>query len=121
MEFDRIPGDTVTRFILSGSMETGRFERFRFEAKDAVIPQSPHLMLDVSGVDFIDSCGSGTMIELFKHTKLHGGELIIAGMQEHLVKLFQMLKLDTFFTMVPDLSAGEALLAKIRRRDQGVS
>ncbi len=52
------------------------------------------LVLDLSGVEFIDSSGLAVMVSIMRSL---GGDLRLAGIKENILKLFKATKLDKVF------------------------
>lgn len=96
MDFEKFEFEKGTAFILSGSMEVGRFDRFLHEARAALSPESPFLLCDLENVDFLDSSGISALIELFKITKLSGGELVLAGVRDYPLQILKTVRLDQY-------------------------
>jgi anti-sigma B factor antagonist len=109
MDFERVPAGPITVFAVAGPLEAGHLDRLRHEAREAVTSAAPHLLFDLSQVEFVDSSGIGLLIELFKHAKLEGGELIVAGLTRYPSELFRILRLDQYIRSYP--GRDEALTA----------
>lgn len=67
------------------------------------------MVLDMSQITFINSMGLGMCIDFRNRTNKAGGKSVLLGMNQQLVDLFKMVKVDRLYTIVKD--AGE--LAKI--------
>lgn len=59
------------------------------------------VVVDLAKVNYIDSSGLATLVELLKKTKGHGGSLALAGMSEKVKSLFEITKLDKLFPIFP--------------------
>jgi len=51
---------------------------------------SKHLVMDFSGVSFMDSSGIGVLMGRYKKVKDKGGKIYIAGCSEHVRKILEM-------------------------------
>ena len=58
-------------------------------------------VVDLAKVNYIDSSGLATLVELLKKTKGQGGNLALAGMSEKVKSLFEITKLDKLFPIFP--------------------
>jgi anti-sigma B factor antagonist len=67
------------------------------------------LIVDLSGVAFLDSTGLGALVEARAATSDAGGALPLVCSQERILKLFTITGLDGVFTIHPTI--GEALTA----------
>ncbi len=59
------------------------------------------IVVDLTGVSYIDSSGLATLVELLKKTKSQGGSMGLAGMSEKVKSLFEITKLDKLFQIYP--------------------
>ena len=58
-----------------------------------------HLLLDLGGVDFIDSFGLGVLIGALKRVRLLDGELRLVVAEPRLRRVFEVCDLDRVFTL----------------------
>lgn len=69
------------------------------------------LVVDLAKVNYIDSSGLATLVELLKKTKGQGGGLALAGMSEQVKSLFEITKLDKLF---PIFQTHQEAVAKVK-------
>lgn len=62
------------------------------------------LIVDFSGVSYIDSSGIATLVEGLKIMNTYGGRLQLTGMTEDILEIFRFSKLDTIFEICGDMS-----------------
>ena len=68
------------------------------EALVAVCDDKPsRLVINLSGVDYMDSSGVGTLVEVFRRVNAYKGELGLCGMNDRVRSIFEITKLDQFF------------------------
>jgi anti-sigma B factor antagonist len=65
------------------------------------------LVVDLSGVSFIDSAGLGAVIEAM-HEVEYGGKFALVDLQETVRSIFKMLRLDQAFSIFPDVDTALA-------------
>ena len=58
---------------------------------------SKKIVVDLEKVNYIDSSGLATLVEILKKTKTQGGSLGLAGMSDKVKSLFEITKLDKLF------------------------
>jgi len=68
-----------------------------------------HLVLDFSGIRYIDSSGVGALIRLAQHSNAIGGEIQVANLTGTPRKILEMTNMIRLFTVVSDVE--EALRA----------
>jgi anti-sigma B factor antagonist len=57
------------------------------------------LVVDLSGLGFIDSSGLGVLVAALKHTRERGGQLVLAGLQQPARRVFEITDLTALFTI----------------------
>ena len=57
------------------------------------------LVLDLSGLTFIDSAGLGAIIGGLRRVRSHEGDLLLVGLNDELQKVFELCELDQIFNM----------------------
>ena len=73
-----------------------------------IIKGSPNrIILDLSGVSYMDSSGIGTLVEIKRRVDRNKGSLILAALQPRVRGLFQITKLERFFTIAADVAEAE--------------
>jgi anti-sigma B factor antagonist len=66
------------------------------------------LVLDLEGVDFLDSTGLGTIIGALKRARTHGGDLRLVCTETRITRLFEITGLDKAVPLLPSLDAAVA-------------
>ena len=64
------------------------------------------ILLNLAGVEYIDSMGLGSLVGAFVSVKRQGGELKLLNMHDKVTDLMQITKLYTVFDIVNDEAAG---------------
>ena len=72
--------------------------------------RTPTVIVDLTGVDYMDSSGVATLVEGLQFCRGYGGAFRLAGLGETVRQVFRFAKLDTVFEIYP--SAGEARAAR---------
>ncbi len=67
------------------------------------------LIVDLSGVSFIDSSGLGALLSGYKNANLRSGLFILAGLQPRVQSMFELTRLHRVFEIFPTI---EDALAK---------
>ena len=58
------------------------------------------VVVDLEKVNYIDSSGLATLVEILKKTKSQGGSLGLAGLSDKVKSLFEITKLDKLFVIL---------------------
>jgi anti-sigma B factor antagonist len=66
------------------------------------------LVVDLSGVTYVDSSGLAVLIEAMQNVTEYGAEFALAGLQESVRTIFEIARLDQVFRIFPDAEAALA-------------
>jgi anti-sigma B factor antagonist len=69
----------------------------RERLSDLVSSGQYHLVLDLEGVDFLDSTGLGVLVGALKRVRPHDGEIVLVCAQERILKVFRITGLTSVF------------------------
>ncbi len=59
----------------------------------------PRLIINLESVGYIDSSGVATLVKAFQSVNAYRGRLALAGMNDRVRSVFEITKLDQFFTI----------------------
>lgn len=75
----------------------------------AMIEQKPpRLVVDLSGVSYIDSSGLAVLIEGMQNVEAYGGKFVLAGLRDNVRPIFEIARLDQVFIIFPHVDAALA-------------
>ena len=77
---------------------------------DQVLADGRHCLLDLSGVEFIDSTGVGLLIRLQKKVRTAGKQLVLLAPSPIVQRALHLMHLKSFFATAPNLVAARELL-----------
>jgi anti-sigma B factor antagonist len=63
---------------------------------------SPNLVMDLTGVEFVDSAGVGVLVGLFKHARTRGGRARFCGLTAGVRATLELIQLDRIFDIVSE-------------------
>lgn len=72
----------------------------------------PALVLDLAEVTFIDSSGLAAIIEYFRDTSANEGVLCLAGLNENLQTIFEIVRLEKVLAIFPTRRDALAAVAR---------
>jgi len=84
---------------VSGEIDMATAPKLRQQVQNVTASRPDGLVLDLDGVDFIDSTGLGVMVGAAKRLRVSGGVLRIVCSQTHLNELFELTRLDAVFDL----------------------
>ena len=95
----------------------GRFDAHETSAVSAWLAQNTEnppaqLVINLSGVNFIDSAALSTLVQGLKRCRQRGGDLHLCALQEPVRIIFELTRLKRAFTIVDDERTAVSLFAK---------
>jgi anti-sigma B factor antagonist len=105
-EVSEIAGWTVVS--LYGELDVATTPGLREQLVELIADGARMLVLDLDGVDFIDSTGLGTIISVLKRARTHGGDLRLVCTQSRITRLFEITGLDKAVPLLPSLDLAVA-------------
>jgi len=95
---ERSDGDIVVR--VAGEIDLSRSPEFHQALVDFCSEKPRRLILNMSGVEYIDSSGVGTLVEVFRRLKKDHRTMVLVSPSERVSGVLEITKLDQFFTIV---------------------
>ncbi|WP_170291743.1 STAS domain-containing protein [Heliobacterium mobile] len=86
-------------YFLEGSFNAVEAAKFREDVVKRMEQGRIKLILNLGGIDFIDSAGLGFLVSILKTTVKMGGQLRLSHLTPLTQEIFQMTKLDRVFTV----------------------
>lgn len=94
---------------VSGDIDLARSPELRVNLLEMTKSKPKRLVVDLTGVGYMDSSGVATLVEALQVQRRHQGKLVLFGLQPKVQSIFEIARLTMVFTIVPDLET-----AKIR-------
>jgi anti-sigma B factor antagonist len=96
-----------TIVAVRGEVDLYSSPRMREAILSGVSRKNPRVIVDLSGVSYMDSSGIATLVEALQLTRKHSGSLVIAGLSERVREVFELARLESVFQLAA--SVDEAL------------
>ena len=98
---------------LSGELDYHSSPELREKLTELTAKQAPKILVNLSGVDYMDSSGIATFVEAFQKAKRYQGRLILAALTATVRGVFEIAKLDSIFEIASTVAeAAECLGSK---------
>ena len=93
---------------LAGEIDLHVLPTVRTSLNGMIAKKTKQLVIDPSGVSYIDSAGLEAVSEAMQEVEAYGGKFALAGLQETVSSIFKMSRLDQVFSIFPDVDAALA-------------
>jgi anti-sigma B factor antagonist len=94
--------------LLGGELDLHVSPTVRTSLNEMIAKKPKGLVVDLSGVPYIDSAGLAAIIEAMEEVEAYGGKFALAGLEETVYSIFKMSRLDEIFSIFPDVDAALA-------------
>jgi anti-sigma B factor antagonist len=86
---------------LEGEIDLHRSPRVERSLASMIQKRPDRIIVDLSGVTFIDSSGMAVLIRALQNMKEYGGKLSLSGMNDNVRPIFETTRLDQLFVIDP--------------------
>ena len=101
----------VLQVVLRGELVLNNAAAIKDEVK-ARLEEMPKVMVDLSGLDFVDSSGLGVLISWFKAVNERKGTIVYCAFTPYVAKIIRIAKLDKIFLVADNEEQAKVLLLK---------
>ncbi len=111
---DRSLGVLRLRFQGTDALDTLVAAKVKAEALDLILGDAD-VVVDLSGIAFMDSTGVGVLVSLFKAARRNGRNVRFAGITPGVRLVLEVIKLDRIFELYPDAASAAAAFKGVPR------
>ena len=97
----------VSVIALNGRLDAGSAEGVLTGVKKLLAQNRVKIILDMSGVEFIDSAGVGILLASYRAVDAKGGTLKICAIQHQVEGILSLTRLGEFFEVFKDRASAE--------------
>jgi len=103
--------DNLTMIALQGDLDFHSSPNLRKDLAKMVENQAAKIAFDLKKVDYIDSSGLATFVELYQKMKRYGGKFALYNLTEGAQSVFEIAKLNSIFQIAKTEEEALALIA----------
>ncbi len=108
MEIQLNDAVVATVLQISGDIDASSSTKLAQAVNELLGQGKVKLVVDLSGVAFMDSSGIASLVLLYKRSKSALGDLRVCGLQDGVQALFDMTRLNRLLDVFPDATAAMA-------------
>jgi anti-sigma B factor antagonist len=91
-----------------GEIDLHSAQLVKDQLEPLLVEKRPKVVLDLSGVTYVDSSGLAAFIEAMQRVQEYGGAFALCGLRENIRQIFAIARLDQVFRIFPDQTAALA-------------
>jgi anti-sigma B factor antagonist len=111
---------TVAVVKVSGVVDLGKSPALRERMLALVREGVKGLVIDMSGVKYLDSSGMATLVDMLNRIEDKGGNMVVTGLPKEMRQMFRITHLDQRFDFAEDAGIAIEKIKKTTGNDQGV-
>ncbi len=91
--------DGVRLIALSGDIDLQHSPRMRELLQTVIADKTSVLLMDFSGVSYIDSSGLATLVEYYQNSRAFEGRIGLFGLSDRVESVFGLVRLNQIFSI----------------------
>jgi anti-sigma B factor antagonist len=91
--------DSQTTLTVRGTLDINSAPQLGDEIDRLVVHKPNRVVVDLSGLDLIDSSGVAALVKLYKGVRGIGGNVTITGARDQPLAIFKLLRMDKVFDL----------------------
>ena len=97
MEMQERKSGEVDVLELKGRLDASSAKNLKDKVQSLVDQQRVRLVMDMGGIDFIDSSGLGVLVSALRSTNKKGGDIKVAAIADQIRAIFELTRLHRIF------------------------
>ena len=111
MQIDKSTANGATTLKVTCELDLHASPALREELQACAADKTPVLLVDFTGVEYIDSSGLATFIEYVREAAAFKGKIALFGLKKNVRTIFDLVRLNELFTITDSAEAATAALA----------
>jgi len=92
--------DSALRVVITGELDISTVPSFNKQLSDLETSSAPKLILDLSGITFMDSTGLSAVLVSEMQARMRGQRFVVVAGPPHVHELFKLTGVDNFLEVV---------------------
>ena len=89
--------DRCAIVTLAGDIDMARSKAFQADLAEVVDAKPDRVVIDLAGVDYMDSSGVASLVKLHTQTKKIGASMALAQVGKRVMSIFEIMRLNQLF------------------------
>ncbi len=111
MEITASSQGNFTALQLKGRMDLNSSSQLKECIKDYLSEGRANIILDLSGVNFVNSSGLGTLVSILKDVRMVKGRMVLCNLAQYVKEVFEITQLSHIFEIYPTTEEAAASFA----------
>ena len=117
MQWSESQDGNIVTLTLGGEIDLQYSPELRKILQEKIKARCPVLVIEFSGVEYIDSSGLATLVEYCRDSRAFAGALALAGLRERVRTIFDLVRLNELLTIYTTLDEAKmAIRASEKQR-----
>jgi anti-sigma B factor antagonist len=99
IQYQRTDQADTSTLRIGGSLDVLTAPELMPTIDKLVEEKRPRVIVDLSGLDIIDSSGVAALVALYKRLRAVGGQVTITGARDQPLAIFKLLRMDKVFAI----------------------
>lgn len=99
IDFNRTDQGELSTLRIAGTLDVNTAPELAPAIDKLVEDKRARVVVDLGGLDLIDSSGVAALVALYKRTRAHGGQLTVTGARDQPLAIFKLLRMDKVFSL----------------------
>jgi anti-sigma B factor antagonist len=95
---------------LEGEIDLHESPEIKEKMQPLLAAKQPRIVIDLSGVSYIDSSGLALFIEAMQRVHSYGGKFALCSLRPSVKSIFEIARLDQVFSIFPDRDSALAVV-----------
>lgn len=112
MEIKTESKGVYTTIKISGRLDLNSSTGLKEKIKDLLADGAVNLVVDLGGVDFINSSGLGTLVSILKDVRMVKGKMVLCNLGRYVNEIFEITQLSHIFDLFPSEEEAAAFVSE---------
>lgn len=115
---NKIGYNSIYEISLEGQLDLYKCPELKSKIKNAIEEGYKYFICDMTNLNYIDSSGIGTLIQISNWIKNRNGLIIFTNVQGNVEKIFELTKLNEFFIIKDSLALGRIMIQEFLKQKE---